>query len=83
MKTSLLKGLNQQDRDEIKGLFIQSLRLRQQLIKTLEEKVKSAETDILTKESYDSPSWAYKQADYIGYKRGITEIISLLTNEEK
>lgn len=30
---------------------------------------------------YDSPSWAYKQADTIGYNRALKDIISLLTVE--
>ena len=80
MKTSLIKGLNASDRDEIKGQFIAALRLRKQLIKTLEEKATSADNESLTKEGYDSPSWAYKQADLVGYKRAISELISLLTD---
>lgn len=80
MKTSLTKGLNASDRDEIKGQFIAALRLRKQLIKTLEEKATSADNESLTKEGYDSPSWAYKQADLVGYKRAISELISLLTD---
>lgn len=81
MKTSLLKGLNADDKSEIKGLFIQSLRLRKQLIKTLEEKYSTAETESLSKGSYEDASWAYKQADLIGYKRAITEFISLINDD--
>lgn len=80
MKTSLTKGLNADDTSEIRGQFIAALRLRKQLIKTLEEKAKSADSESLTKEGYDSPSWAYKQADLVGYKRAISELISLLTD---
>lgn len=29
-------------------------------------------------QDYDSPSWAYKQADRIGYLRALREIISLV-----
>ena len=78
MKSNLTKGLNAQDAEEIKGLFLSSLRLRVQLIKLFEEKKASAEGEALTKEGYDSPSWAYKQADLIGYKRALSEIISIL-----
>jgi hypothetical protein len=78
LKTSLLKGLNEKDKEEMTGLFIQSLRLRNQLVKTLEEKIKVIDAESVTKEGYDSPSWAYKQADIIGYKRALREAISLL-----
>lgn len=80
MKTSLLKGLNEKDKEEMKGLFIQSLRLRNQIIKTLEEKIKVIDTESVSKEGYESPSWAYKQADIVGYKRALKEIISLIEN---
>lgn len=83
MKTSLLKGLNADDKDEIKGLFISALRLRLQIIKTLQEKYDVADAESLTKDAYESSSWAFKQADLIGYKRGITEVISLLTDDKK
>ena len=78
LKTSLLKGLNEKDKEEMTGLFVQSLRLRQQIIKTLDEKLKVIDAESVTKDGYDSPSWAYKQADIIGYKRAVKEIISLL-----
>ena len=81
MKTSLTKGLNQDDRNEIKGLFVAALRLRKQLVKVLDEKKKVAENESLTKEGYDSPSWAYKQADLVGYKRALNELISILSDE--
>jgi hypothetical protein len=80
LKTSLLKGLNEKDKEEMKGLFIQSLRLRNQIIKTLEEKIRVIDAESVSKEGYESPSWAYKQADIVGYKRALKEIISLIEN---
>ena len=83
MKTSLLKGLEPDAKEEIKGQFIAALRLRQQVIKTLEEKIKTADAESLTKEGYEHPSWAFKQADLVGYKRAMNEIISLMTDDKK
>lgn len=34
-------------------------------------------------EDYDSPSWAYKQADLNGYNRALTKVLSILNIEEK
>lgn len=79
MKTSLCKNLTtKEDKEEIKGQFIAALRLRMQLIEVIKDKINSAETSAITPEGYDSPSWAYRQADLIGYKRALLEIISLL-----
>ena len=79
MKTSLCKNLKTpEDKEEIKGQFIAALRLRTQLIEVIKDKIASADTSSITPEGYESPSWAYRQADLIGYKRGLFEIISLL-----
>lgn len=79
MKTSLLKGLNEADATEMRGLFTQSSRLRALYVKNLEQKIASSQAGRITSEGYDSPSWAYKQADASGYERAISEIISLLS----
>lgn len=78
MKTSLLKGLDKKDEEEMKGLFIQALRLRKQFINVLDEKRKSIQKERLDKQDYDNASWSYKQADLNGYERAINELISLL-----
>jgi hypothetical protein len=81
LKTSVCKGLtNEEDKMEIEGQFIAALRLRQQLTRVVVEKITSYEKEKLSKESYESPAWAYKQADFNGYKRAMLEIISLLEN---
>lgn len=78
MKTSILDGLNADDKKEIKGLFLSSKRLRDKLIETLNKKINASHTSSLTKEGYSLPSWALNQADEVGYERGIREVISLL-----
>lgn len=78
MKTSLTKGLDKSEAEEIKGLFIQSLRLRERLASIVKEKIDSNNIERISKNSYDNPSWAYIQADAVGYERALKEIISLL-----
>jgi hypothetical protein len=80
LKTSLLKGLNEKDTLEMKGLFIEAARLRKHITILLDDKYLSAEESVLTKEGYSDASWAYRQADAIGYKRAIREMQSLLEN---
>ena len=49
----------------------------------LEDKLDQLETEHTKKAKYDSPSWAYIQADYVGAKRSLQEIIQLLTSVEE
>jgi hypothetical protein len=83
LKTSLLNGLNTEDKKEIKGLFIEALRLRKRLVEVLNQKATATQTERLEKIKYDSPSWAFLQADLNGYERGIREAISPLEEIEK
>jgi hypothetical protein len=78
LKTSLLKGFSEDEKQEFKGLFIEAHLLRKRLIEVLEEKRKGVQSERLTKEDYSNTSWAFKQADLNGYERGIIEFISLL-----
>lgn len=80
MKTSLLNGLEEKDKMEMKGLFIEAARLRKRLTDILEDKYKSMDLETLGKDGYENASWAYKQADAIGYKRAIRELQNLLEN---
>lgn len=32
---------------------------------------------------YDSPSWAYKQADRIGYNRALTQVLELINLDKE
>jgi len=44
----------------------------------LVKRVKEIDTNALTKAGYDTPAWAYLQADTIGSKRAYLEVLSLL-----
>lgn len=83
MKTSWLNGLNESDTKEMKGLFIEAARLRKRMTVLLEEKIRVQESKVITDAGYSDASWAYRQADAIGYKRAITEVLNLIENSEK
>jgi hypothetical protein len=78
MKTAWTKGLKKDEAIHIEERFAASSLLRKRLTDILETKVKSDEVNILSKDRYTDPSWAYRQADHIGYKRAIYEVLSLL-----
>lgn len=78
MKTSLTKGLEDDAKEEMEGLFIKALLLRRQLSSVINDKIQSNNAERLSKVGYESPTWAYKQADAVGYERALNEVLSLL-----
>lgn len=81
MKTVWTKGLKVQEREEITRDFQASAMLRKRLIVLLRDKIDAGRTCSTSKERYESPSWAYIQADEVGYGRALQEVISLLFSE--
>ena len=82
MKTAIIKGLTEQHAEEVRGAFIHSAVLRQQLVKLLQEKINASNRNTRSKDAYGIPNWAYLQADAVGYERALVEVINLLTTEE-
>jgi len=78
MKTSWLQGLDEQGVKDIKSSFKASPRLRRRLTEICESKIDTSLST--TKKQYDNPNWAYMQADNLGYRRALEEIISLLSD---
>ena len=78
MKTSWIKGLNDQDKLDLESSYKASTVLRRRLIELLKEKAELANKNARSKMTYDNPNWAYLQADKVGYERALHEIIELL-----
>ena len=76
MKTVWTKGKDKQLEEDIKSSFKSSVVVRARLAEICSDKIGAAMTT--HKNQYDSPSWCYEQADAIGYRRALEEIISLL-----
>ena len=81
MKTSVTKGLDEQATQEIRQEFIASARLRKRLIQVFQEKIETSRGKSVASSTYDSPNWAYIQADVIGFERALREVISILDSE--
>jgi hypothetical protein len=64
-------------KDEQEG-FKKEVKSAKSVLDKLEQIVNSKIKEIVITNDYDSPSWAYKQADRNGYNRALTEIINIL-----
>ncbi len=85
MNTAWTKGFKKgsEEYSDIEAAFAASSFLRNRLIQILED-MYASETKARTASSdYESPAWAYKQADAIGYARAISNIIKLLPDDKK
>ena len=80
MKTSWVSGLEPDAKKQMEDYFKSSPILRERLAYILENKAKNIRSVNLAVKQFESPSWAYKQADRNGYERAIAEIIELISD---
>lgn len=78
MKTIWTTGLDPKTKKEIEDDFKSCPLLRERLSAILSKKIDSLRDSTVSKDAYASPSWAYLQADAVGYERAMKEVISLL-----
>jgi hypothetical protein len=81
MKTNWTAGLNAEQSAVIRKEYASSPLLRERLAIMLDKKLESSRSNARSKERYTDPSWAYLQADAIGYERALSEILSLITTK--
>lgn len=78
MKTIWKNGLTAEQKKEVEAIFQGSHALRERLTTILDGKVSSSVTESTSKSSYEDPNWALRQADSVGYRRALQEILSIL-----
>lgn len=78
MKISWTKGLEKEARIDVTQNYKESVVLRKRLIAMLEEKIDTSAKKSRSETAYESPNWAYMQADARGYERALSDVISLL-----
>lgn len=78
MRATWTTGLGKQEASEIKKDFLQSVHLRKRLTDILTSRIESSRVNSISPDKYDSPSWAYIQADNVGFERALREVINLL-----
>jgi uroporphyrinogen-III synthase len=81
MKTVLTAGLEEERVKELTQEFKHSFFLRGRLKDILKERNESNRVRVRSTKAYEKPSWAFEQADAIGYERAIFEVISLISEE--
>lgn len=74
MKTIWFMDLPKDEQEDFK----REVKSAKNVLDKLEQIVNSRIKEIVVANDYDSPSWAYKQADRNGYNRALTEIINIL-----
>lgn len=74
MKTIWFMDLPKDEQDGFKKEVKSAKNVLEKLEQIVQKKIK----EIVVLDDYDSPSWAYKQADRNGYNRALTEIINIL-----
>ena len=67
-----------EDKDSISTEYRMSPVLRARLVEILNDKRMKALDENVKDAGYDSPNWAYKQADNVGYMRALKEISDIL-----
>lgn len=78
MYKSWTLGVTKELATDITQNYKESVVMRRRLRQLLLDKSEVYAREADSKATYDSPNWAYIQADRVGYARAIREIISLI-----
>lgn len=79
MRVELLAGLSEEDQVKRQQLLYACREALDVYREVLEARVKKAYEELTSKRLYDTPNWAYVQADLAGLTRAYREVIDLLT----
>ena len=74
MKTIWFMDLPKDQQEGFKRQISSSKDVLEKLENILKDKIK----EVVLSDDYDSPSWAFKQADRNGYNRALTEVLNIL-----
>lgn len=80
MKSVWFQDLKGQEAEDFKKSVLGSKKVLDKLSKIVYTMIKDGEKSVTN--DYDSPAWAFKQADAIGYKRALQRVIEVLTVDE-
>lgn len=82
MQLRWIKGLDDQQRADIKPQLLASKNILDRLSLLIQDDIESCIKAQEARDSYDSPSWAMYQADTIGEIRAYKKILRLLDMKE-
>ena len=72
--------MNAKQKESLKASFGASKDIREKLTEISKDKILVLRAKRISESAYESPNWAYQQADLCGYERALEEIISLLSD---
>ena len=80
MKSAWFKSCKtKEDKDSLR----QTVLSNQQSLVLLESILESMLKETSTQADYDSPSWAFKQADKIGFNRAINQVLDIINLDKE
>lgn len=80
MKSNWFKECKtKEDKDKVRQLILSNRESLERLKEILGPMLK----DTPPTADYDSPSWAYKQADRIGYNRALNQVLDLINLDKE
>lgn len=72
------RGLDDQQAIDIEQRYKEAGLVRRRLEVILRDMIEEKRTGSVSESLYDSPNWAYQQADRAGYERALRDVISLI-----
>ena len=81
MQTRWFKGLSDQQSTDLRAQLVAADKALDRLIEILEADLKAIQEIQCSKEAYESPSWAYLQADSIGQQRAYRKTLRLISKD--
>jgi hypothetical protein len=78
LNMSWSKGLTPQEDKELRADILSAPVLRKRLKALLEEKERDADKSSFSLNNIDKPNWELRLAENCGYRRALSEIISLI-----
>ena len=78
MKISWTQGLEKEKMNDVISNFNDSVVIRKRLVELLLNKQVASQKKCCSENLYNSPQWAYIQADSRGFERALNEVIELI-----
>ena len=84
MKSAWFAGAtSEEEKHRRRSIVAGSMDLVQLLAELLQKKLEEKNKLALAKRDYDSPSWALLQADSVGERRALADLIDMLQNPDQ
>lgn len=72
-------GLSPRDKEILEEILQHNNKVLDRVREICYNMCKESEESVLKLSAYDSPNWAFRQADSVGFRRGLEQIIKLCT----